>query len=181
MTASELIEQMKKAGTHPEPPPPPGTTPTADDECPIIEDLRAIGVDTNGVHHLHGKADQHPGMRDILFEHLGRDYSEYIRSRMAAALGGKKASDAEFARLVAASRAETSDRVRQQFAAAIDQSAGGRIDEVIELIGDPSLGRSRVLLISALRRSRRPEAKQALESLRSDPILEAEIRRRLKK
>ena len=179
MKASDLIKTMKAADTSHEPPPPPGSMQIKDDERAVVEDLRALGADTYGVHRLRGLADQHPGVRDVLFDHLQRENTEYVRSRMAAALGGRKMTDADFGRRVAAYRAERSDRVRQQFAAAIAQSAGGRIDEVIELIRDPGLGPSRVLLVSALRRSRQPQARETLESLRSDPDLHAEIARRL--
>ena len=180
MKASELIAEMKAADRDRGSPSPPGTNEIDDAERPVIEDLRALGVDTYGVHHLQGMADHHPGMRAVLFDHLERDNTEYVRSRMAAALGGTKMTDDEFDRLVAAYRGESSVRVRQQFAAAVAQSAGGRLPEVIELIRDPSLGDSRVQLIRALRRSRRPEARQTLESLRSDPDLKVEIARRLK-
>jgi len=181
MKASDLIAELKAAGNYSEPPPPPGSTEIDDDERPVIEELRALGVDVYGVHHLQGKADQHPGMRDVLFDHLERDYPDNVRAQMAAALGGTKMSTADFGRLVAAYRTESSNQVRQQFASAVTQSAGGRLDQVIELIRDRELGNSRVLLVSALRRSRKPEARETLESLRSDPDLEVEIARRLKK
>jgi hypothetical protein len=181
MKASDLIAELKAAGRYHEPPPPPGSTQIDDDERPVIEELRALGVDTYGVHHLQRKADQHPGMRDVLFDHLQRAYPDNVRAPMAAALGGKKLSDTDFARLVAAYRAENSEQVRQQFASAVTQSAAGRLDQVIKLIWDRNLGGSRVLLVQALRRSRKPEAREALESLRSDPDLEVEIARRLKK
>ncbi len=116
----------------------------------------------------------------MLFDHLERDNTEYVRSRMVAASGGTKMTEDQFDHLVAAYRGEKSVRVRQQFAAAVAQSAGGRLPEVVELILDPSLGDSRVVLIRALRRSRRPEAPQTLESSRSDPDLKVEIARRLK-
>ncbi len=181
MKASDLIAELKATGNYSEPPLPPGSTEIDEDERPVIEELRALGVDIYGVHHLQGKADQHPGMRDVLFDHLQRDYDDNVRAPMAAALGGTKMSNSDFGRLVAAYRAESSNRVRQQFASAVTQAAGGRLDQVIELIRDRELGNSRVLLVSALRRSRKPEARETLESLRSDPDLAVEIARRLKR
>lgn len=139
-----------------------------------------MGVDAYGVHHLAGEADKHPGMREVLFDHLSRDYSEYVRSRMAAALGGPKITDDEFDRLVTAYRSERSDRVRQQFADAVSKSGPKHLDTVLELIRDTSLGTSRVLLVKALTRSKKPEARETLEELRDDPDLKPEIGRRLK-
>jgi hypothetical protein len=49
------------------------------------------------------------------------------------------------------------------------------LPELIRLAQDPIHGDSRLLLISALRRSKSPFARQAVETLRRDPVLQKEI------
>ena len=121
MKASDLIAEQRAAGTYQEPVVG-GFTDIEEDERPIVEELRALGVDTYGVHQLDGKGiDRIPGARAVLFEHLGRHDSEYIRSRLAANLGGPGMTDAEFEQLVAAYRSELSPRVQQQFAHAVSR------------------------------------------------------------
>ena len=46
-------------------------------------------------------ADHHPGVRAMLFDHLERDNTEYVRSRMVAASGGTKMTEDQFDHLVA--------------------------------------------------------------------------------
>lgn len=178
--ASEVIARQEAEGRRPSPPRSAGSTVIDVEERPIIEELRVLGVDTFGVHHLRDKADQHPGMREVLFKHLELNYSEYVRSRMASALGGRKIARGEFDRLVSLYRSETSERVQGQFADAVSRAGAKYLDDVIELIKDESLGRSRVLLVSALTRSRQARAKETLRSLRYDPDLEAELSHRIK-
>jgi len=49
------------------------------------------------------------------------------------------------------------------------------IDELIALAKDPSHGGSRLLLLRGIRRSRTPQAKQAIDELASDPEFAEEI------
>jgi hypothetical protein len=57
----------------------------------------------------------------------------------------------------------------------VNQSKPYPIDELIELVKDPSNGRARVLLLRGLRRSKQPQAKQAIEAVAFDPDLAVEI------
>jgi hypothetical protein len=179
MKASEAVEEAKAEGRHVDPRPA-GSTEVSEEERPIVDDLRAIGVEVTGVHQIRNKADQYPGMRDVLFEHLSRgDYSDNVRAAMAGALGGKKIGSG-FARLVELYRSEAVGHVKEQYADSIARCGPEHLEDVIELIRDQALGRSRVQLVKGLTRSKKPEAKQTLRDLRNDPDLKVEIGRRLK-
>jgi hypothetical protein len=65
-------------------------------------------------------------------------------------------------------------------AALAGMARSGDLPALIELVADPTLGQSRLLLISKLSRSRQPEARAVLEKLRDDPDLYKEISYRLK-
>lgn len=160
-------------------PRPAGSSDVDEEERPIVDDLRTVGVDVTGVHQIRDKADAHPGMREVLLDHLSRDYSDNIRAAMAAALGGKKVGDL-FPRLAELYRGEKVGHVKEQYADAIARSGPDHLPDVMDLISDPSLGRSRVQLVKALTKSKKPEARATLESLRDDPDLKVEIGRRLK-
>ena len=115
---------MSDAGT-PSAVRPAGSTEIDEDERPVIEALREIGVDTYGVHRLRDLADRHPGMREILLEHLQRDYPDNVRAALAAALGGPTMGDL-FPVVVERYRAERSWQVKDQLADAISRSGPRR-------------------------------------------------------
>lgn len=176
--ASAVQRMAEEAGLQGEPRPA-GSTEVDPEEQDFVEDLRGLGVEVSGVHQLREPA-QRAEVRDVVFDHLGRDYSDDVRCRLAGALGGPKISAAEFDRLVAAYRAEASDDVRERLADSVARSAGGRLEDVVPLIEDSSLGGSRVLLVKAFTRSKKPEARKVLKGLKDDPDLKVEIADRLK-
>lgn len=179
MKASDLVEEMKRAGKHVEPKPAGGKT-IDERHRPVVEELRDLGLDVYSVHDTRDKADLYPGMREVLLRHLERDYPTNIRARMASSLAGKKMGDL-WPEVVKRYRAEPDGYVKDQFADALARSSGGKhLDDIIELISDPNLGSSRVMLVQALTRSRQPRATATLESLRDDPDLTIEINHRLR-
>ena len=50
------------------------------------------------------------------------------------------------------------------------------VEELISLAKDRSLGCSRIMLLRGIKRSRRPEARQAIAELAEDPELAKEIK-----
>jgi hypothetical protein len=49
------------------------------------------------------------------------------------------------------------------------------LDQLIEIVKNPVHGKSRILLLAPIKRSKTPVAKQAIEELASDPDLKNEI------
>ncbi|NHA70341.1 hypothetical protein [Phycicoccus flavus] len=124
----------------------------APEEVVFVEELRQLGVTVHGVHQIREPAAR-ADVRDVIFDHLGRDYSDYVRGRLAGVLGGPWIGDDEFDRLVTAYRSEASDHVREQLADSVARSAGGRLDQVVPLIGV----RTRTFGFAHVRRVRVPE------------------------
>ena len=74
-------------------------------------------------------------------------------------------------------REERDRRAKDGLAVAIAEAADDTVvEDVIHLARDTGHGTSRVLLLSALARSRDPRAKAALSELATDPDLNREIR-----
>lgn len=60
-----------------------------------------------------------------------------------------------------------------------DMAQPGDLHTLTDLLSDPSLGTSRIFLVSNLMRSKRPEARTALLRNQADPDLTEEITARL--
>lgn len=113
----------------------------------------------------------------LLLDHLQRPYPDRVRAGIARALAVPEAKSA-WPTLVKLYRQEQGDWSRDGLAVALSNVADDTvIDELIGLAKDPQNGKSRVLLLDALRRSRLPQAQRALMEMGTDPILQKEALR----
>jgi hypothetical protein len=121
----------------------------------------------------------------LLMEHLQRPYPDRVRAGIARALAISEAKSA-WSLLVKLYRQDQGDWSRDGLAVALSNIADDDlIDELIALAKDPQNGKSRVLLLDALRRSRLPQAQRALMEFGTDLVLQKEaqqiLRRRSKR
>lgn len=158
------------------------------EEKPILADLAAIGLKVNSVWDLVNTSDPYPEAIPILLKHLTQDYSDRIKEGIARALAVPDAKDA-WSLLVAEYRkapegveypvgVENGIRLGAKSGLAVALSAtatDGVIEQLASLAKDRSNGDSRLLLLSALRKSKTAAAKEALAELANDPALQKEI------
>jgi hypothetical protein len=161
------------------------------EERPLLADLRKVGWNVQSVWDLVNTSARYTDAIPILLRHLLLPYSDRTREGIARALAvPDPAVRKAWPTLVAEYRmasdgwgikypGETKEfelGAKDGLACALkvavtDETMG----ELISLAKDRSQGGSRLLLLSALRKSRNPLAKQALEYLASDPDLAEEI------
>lgn len=145
-------------------------------EQPLLAELRQAGVEAGSVWGLVNASVPYPAVIPVLIEHLPRPYPSAIREGIARALGVRDAKP-HWSTLAKLFHAESDPRVRDGIAAALSAIADrSLIDELIALVQDRRGGPSRILLISALTRSRQPRAREALVACADDPDLEKEVR-----
>lgn len=144
-------------------------------EKPLLEELRRAGVGVDSTWDLVNTSDPYPEALPILLEHLRRDYPDRVREGMARALAVQPAGYA-WDELVSLYRQEPDGTdAKDGLAVAVSGAfPSERFDDLIELAKDREQGRSRILLLRAISRLRRPEATAALRELASDPDLEVE-------
>jgi hypothetical protein len=159
------------------------------EEEPLLADLRDAGLNIESAWNLRKNNANYPKAIPILLKHLLLPYSDRIRSGIAHSLASPDARyswDTLVAEYIKAptgkgiiARGDTEefnlgakDGLACALAATVTEAT---IEELIEIMKDPSHGSSRVLMVSALRKSKNPKAKQALEVLAFDPDLQKEI------
>lgn len=151
-------------------------------EAPLVEELRAAGVEVDSAWDLVNTSTPYPNALPILLEHLGRPYPDRVREGIARALAVGRDARFGWARLLELYReepagADAKSGLAAALAAIVDDDV---VDEVIELARDDAHGESRILLLRALKRSRSPQARLALEEFVSDPVLGQEAQAQLK-
>lgn len=141
-------------------------------EAPLVRDLQGAGFEVESAWDLVNTSTPYPEALPILVAHLGRPYPDRVREGIARALA---VPDSRFAwdALVGTYRAEPAgtdakDGLAVALAAVADD---GVIDDVIAFANDPAHGASRILLLSRLKRSRLPAAREVLERSTEDPVL----------
>lgn len=151
-------------------------------EAPLIEDLRAAGVDVASAWDLVNTSAPYPAALPILLAHLQRDYPSRVREGIARALA---VPESKFAWDVLLRLYEEEEgEVKAGVAVAISAIAEKHpelLSTVIGLVRDKRHGSSRLLLLSVLERARDPHARTVLVELESDPDLVLEIRAMLKR
>lgn len=155
---------------------------TRDEEKPILEALRNIGIDVEMISSQHLKSKLNREAIDILMKHLTLPYSDATRESLARALD-TKLSQKYWSTLIDEYRnenVESEDDIRSGYKDGLAWTLSrivslDKLDDYIELVRNRKNGSSRILLLSALRRSRDPRARQALEDLADDPDLRKEI------
>ncbi len=161
------------------------------EEAPILADLRALGRNLDSVWDLVNSSTKHPDAIPVLLKHLPLPYSDRIREGIARSLAlvDPRVSKA-WPMLVEEYRnapegwgiiakGETKEfrlGAKDGLACALSVSVTDEtLEELIALTKDRTQGESRVLLLTALRKSKNLLAKQAIEELASDPDLKEEI------
>src|SRR5882724_1783031 len=149
-------------------------------EASLVEELRAAGYIVKSVWDLVNTAAPYPSALPILLDHLTRSYTDAVREGIARALA---VPDAKFgwAFLTKLFREEREKRVKDGLACAIAAVSDDEvIGEVIDFVRDPAQT-GRVLLLSALERSKDPRARVALMALGTDPVLGKESQAALRR
>lgn len=145
---------------------------------PLDDALRAIcPLVTDGVWDLVNTRERYDEALPILFEHLTKDYPDEILDGIARALAVPQALPYR-PTLISLFRRDppVSEGFRYGLGVAIAHTTGPHnLAETIELARDRSLGESRSPLLLAIKRSRKPEIRQVIEELSSDPDLAKEI------
>lgn len=145
-------------------------------ERPLVDALRAAGVEVESAWDLVNTSAPYPRALPILLEHLQRPYPGPVREGIARALG---VPEARFGWdvLIDLYRREQDVRAKDGLAVAIAGAAGDEvIADVIALASDRRQGPSRLLLLYALARSKDPRSRKALEDLETDPDLTKEVK-----
>jgi hypothetical protein len=146
----------------------------AEQERPIVDRLRAAGLDVGSLDDL---VEPYDAAIPIILDELesGEVRHPLLRITLAALLG-VTAVRPYWSRLVTLYTQTSSTFLKDQLAATIGRAAGPRqLDDVIALAQDRRQGGSRVMLIGAIRRSRRQDKGEVLGSLWQDPALRTEI------
>jgi hypothetical protein len=146
---------------------------------PILADLASVGIVTDDVWKIRTEKKENAKAIPILLDHLQRSYPSIIRAGIAQRLAVRASRKIGWKILVNEYRKTdiSDDHVKQSLASALaGASDDSVIDDLIGLAKDKSQGDSRILLLRGIRRSRRPEARQAIEDLANDPDLAKEIK-----
>lgn len=136
--------------------------------CPLVID---------GVWDLVNTRERYDEVLPILFEHLTKDYPDEILDGIARALAVPQALPYR-PTFISLFRRDppVSKGFRFGLGIAIAHTTGpDNLAETIELLKDRSLGESRLALLLVIRHTRKPEIRQVIEELSSDPDLAKEI------
>lgn len=145
-------------------------------EKPLVEELRVAGFAVDSIWDLVNTAAPYVEALPILFAHLQRPYPGPVREGIARALGVPEARIG-WDLLTRLFREERDRGAKDGLAVAIAAAADDTVvDDVIDFARDLDHGPSRLLLLSALERSRDPRARATLSDLAKDPDLTKEIR-----
>lgn len=147
-------------------------------QTPLLQDLASVGVNVGSVWELVNTQMPYPKAVPILLDHLRRPYPDGIREGIARALAVREARGIGWRVLVDEFRKVDSENKRLKDALAVALSGtvdDNVISELVSLAKDNRHGSSRILLLRGIRRSRRREARDAINELAGDPVLKKEI------
>lgn len=145
--------------------------------APVVQALRGAGINVDSISAAQGDSRA----TSVLLEHLRKPYPQKVVGEISNTLATPQARSAwpilvsEYKARPAPNPSEglgPKNGLANALAATVTKDT---IDELIALVKDPSHGSSRLLLLRGIRRSRTPQAKQAIEELASDPQLAREI------
>jgi hypothetical protein len=145
----------------------------------LLEDLAKAGVNIATVWDLVNTSSPYPSALPILLEHLQKPYPDEEREGIARALAVRATRSIGWQILVDEfCKTDVSNkRVKDALAVALGEASDDSVlTELISIARDKRHGESRVLLLSGIRRSKRPEAKKAIAELAKDPQLAKEIK-----
>ncbi len=147
-------------------------------EAPLVAELRGAGFDVSSAWDLVNTKRPGSAALPILLAHLGRPHPDRVREVIARALAVRDSLLAWHDRTRLYRDEDQGTDAKDGLAAAIAAvSNDDVIDDLIALAGDPEHGTSRVLLLTAVARSKAPQARTALERLAKDPQLAEEVKR----
>ena len=153
-------------------------------EIPLIDALREAGVRVKTVWDLANTRAQYPDALPILFQHLRQPYPDSVLTGIASALAVPESKKwwKPLLELFQANQEEKVNGVKTALAAALAAAADDDVvGDVINLVEDPRHGQHRVILLSVLARSGRPEASDALARAAEDPQLVKEAKVQLRR
>lgn len=146
-------------------------------ERPLLDDLHRIGLNADSVWDLVNTSHPYPEALPILAEHLSRPYPDRVRAGIARALAVR---DARFAwerlrdlYVAEPVGTETDEALAVALGEACDDSV---LEELVELAKDDRRGGKRLMLVSALLRSRTELARETLQELADHPVFEEELK-----
>jgi hypothetical protein len=151
------------------------------EQAPLMKELASVGVHYETLGKMLNSAGPYKAAIPVLLAHLEKPYSIPTRETIARCLA---VADARYTwpKLVELYRREPTlsevgmKGAKDGLAVALAATAtAATIDELIDIAKDKSHGSSGLLLLRALRRSKLPSAKQAIEELAADPDLAKEI------
>ncbi len=149
------------------------------EEKPLLEELRELGFTLETVWDLVNTATPYPEAIPVLLKHLQMPYQDRIREGIARALAVPDAKEgwdtliAEYRKISDPNEHGAKDGLAVAISAVSDDTL---IDDLLRIIKDRSHGKSRILLLGGVKKSKLPEAKHALKELENDPDLEKEIK-----
>ena len=151
------------------------------DEAPVLAALHHAGVPVSTLEHLYKTPELYPKAIPVLLDNLRKPHPDEILGAIARALGVREARfvfptlAAEYRKRPPSGKGEgmgPKDRLAATLSVIVTKET---IDELIALAKDSAHGNSRLLLLAGIKRSRTPQAKQALQELAFDPQLAKEI------
>jgi hypothetical protein len=148
-------------------------------QAPLIADLGAVGIHVESVWDLVNTRASYAAAIPVLLNHFTPDYPPEVREGIARALAVREAAWAWDVLLRLFLEEPTSGKrpVKWALACALAGAAtNDRVDELIRLVTDQSVGENRLALLQPLAKSRDPRARKTLEGLGEDPQLAREIR-----
>lgn len=147
-------------------------------EAPLLQDLRAQGVDVDSVWALVNRgAPTYTHVVPTLARHLRMPYPPAIKDGIARALGVPEAQP-YWSEMLEAFKQEADSRVRQGLACALSLVARGpNLDDLLAVVVDPSQGESRAFFLEPLMRNKKLTDGDLLKRLRDDPDLRQEVAR----
>jgi hypothetical protein len=148
-------------------------------EAPLVEDLARLGFEVESVWFLKNNNPEFRKAIPLLLDHLRRPYPDIIRAGIAQRLAVRATRKIGWRILVEEFRNTGYDHehVKDSLGAALSGAADNSvIGELIALAKDRSLGKSRIMLLRGIKRSKLPEAGQAIAELADDPELSKEIK-----
>ena len=153
------------------------------EEAPLLLELRSVGLEIQALSDLVNTSAKYDAAIPILLRHLLLPYSDSMREFIARSLAVPEARQA-WPTLIAEYRKASMGvgdngfrlGAKDGLACALSAAATeAMMEELVALAKDRTNGSSRLLLLSALKKSKSSIVKQALEELASDPDLKMEI------
>ena len=152
-----------------------------EEQAQLLSDLEGAGAHVESVADLIRSDVVTPAVVDILLDHLEKRYTVALRDLIARALESPLALP-QWDRMESAYERESEPNVKDGLAAALAGTAdANHLPAVVRLLENTSNGKSRLLLLDALRRLRSDAVNALLVRLRLDPVLQQEVDQILRK